>query len=58
MGLVYTLLPQSLGKVKQTWVGVWAISSNNGVTLGKLILLHLHFLICKNEDDNSYLEEL
>lgn len=42
-GLVSTWLPRSLGKVKETRVGVWAVSSHNGVTLGKLILLHLHF---------------
>lgn len=57
-GLVYNLLPEPLGKVKQRWAGVSAVSSNSWVTIGKLIRLHLHFLTCTNKDYNTHLKGL
>lgn len=57
-GLVYNLLPEPLGKVKQSWAGVSAVSSNSWVTIGKLICLHLHFLTCTNKDYNTHLKGL
>lgn len=55
-GLVYNLLPEPLGKLKQSWAGVSAVPSNSWVTIGKLLRLHQHFLTCTNEDYNTHLK--